>query len=92
MAITGDITKNSIVNRFKELVTDVANASIVRGTNNKPFTEMPDDRYGGTTAGDSINITGASITGDTITGFTIRSVLQTEAVFYTNTLYLVYNW
>ena len=84
MAITGDITKDSIVNRFKELVTDVANASIVRGTNNKPFTEMPDDRYGGTTAGDSINITGASITGDTITGFTIRSVLQTEAVFYTN--------
>jgi len=84
MAITGDITKNSIVNRFKELVTDVANASIVRGTNSKPFTEMPDARYGGTTAGDSINIGGDNISGDTITAFTIRDVLQTEAVKYTN--------
>ena len=84
MAITGDITKNSIVARFEDLVTDVANASIVRGTNSKPFTEMPDGNYGGTTAGDSINITGASITGDTITASTIRSVLQTEAAKYTN--------
>ena len=84
MAITGDITKQSIVDRFEDLVTDVANASIVRGTNSKPFTEMPNSRYGGTTSGDSINITGASITGDTITASTIRSVLQTEAAKYTN--------
>ena len=75
MAITGDITKNSIVGRFEDLVTDVANASIVRGTNSKPFTEMPDSRYGGTTSGDSINISGISISGDTITASTIRSVL-----------------
>ena len=84
MAITGDITKNSIVNRFEDLVTDVANASIVRGTNSKPFTEMPDSRYGGTTSGDSINISGSSISGDTITASTIRSVLETEAAKYTN--------
>ena len=84
MAITGDITKNSIVARFEDLVTDVANASIVRGTNSKPFTEMPDARYGGTTAGDSINITGASISGDTINATTIRTVLQAEAALYTN--------
>ena len=84
MAITGDITKNNIVARFKQMVTDVANASIVRGTNSKPFTEMPNNRYGGTTAGDSINITGASISGDIITASTIRSVLQTEAAKYTN--------
>ena len=84
MAITGDITKNNIVARFKQMVTDVANASIVRGTNSLPFTEMPSNRYGGTTAGDSINITGASISGDTITAATIRSVLETEAALYTN--------
>ena len=84
MAITGNITKASIVNRFEDLVTDVANSSIVWGTNNKPFTEMPNDRYGGTTSGDSINITGTSITGDTITASTIRTVLETEAALYTN--------
>ena len=84
MAITGDITKQSIVDRFKAYVTNTANAGIVRGTNSKPFTEMPNSRYGGTTSGDSINITGASITGDTITASTIRSVLQTEAAKYTN--------
>ena len=84
MAITGNITKQSIVDRFEDLVTDVANASIVWGTNNKPFTEMPNARYGGTTAGDSINITGTSITGDTITASTIRTLLETEAALYTN--------
>ena len=84
MAITGDITKQSIVDRFEDLVTDVANASIIRGTNSKPFTEMPDGNYGGTTAGDSINITGASISGDTINATTIRTVLQAEAALYTN--------
>ena len=84
MAITGDITKQSIVDRFKAYVTNTANAGIVRGTNSKPFTEMPNNRYGGTTAGDSINITGASISGDTITAATIRSVLETEAALYTN--------
>src|SRR6056300_2121198 len=84
MAITGNITKQSIVDRFEDLVTDVANASIVWGTNNKPFTEMPDGNYGGTTTGDSINITGTSITGDTITASTIRTLLETEAALYTN--------
>src|SRR6056300_1146561 len=84
MAITGNITKQSIVDRFEDLVTDVANASIVWGTDNKPFTEMPDGNYGGTTAGDSINITGTSITGDTITASTIRTLLETEAALYTN--------
>jgi len=84
MAIVGDITKTSIVDRFEDLVTDVANSSIVWGTNSKPFTEMPDNRYGGTTSGDSINITGTSITGDDITASTIRTVLETEAALYTN--------
>ena len=84
MAITGDITKQSIVDRFEDLVTDVANAGIVRGTNSKPFTEMPDSRYAGTTTGDSINITGASISGDKIDASRIRNVLETEAALYTN--------
>ena len=84
MAITGNITKQSIVDRFEDLVTDVANASIVYGTNNKPFTEMPAGNYAGTTSGDSINISGTSITGDDVTASTIRTVLETEAALYTN--------
>ena len=84
MAITGDITKNNIVARFKQLVHDVARASIVRGTNSKPFTEMPDGNYGGRTDASFISITGTSISGSTITASTIRSVLQTEAALYTN--------
>ena len=84
MAITGNITKASIVNRFEDLVTDVAKSSIVWGTNSKPFTEMPNDRYGGRTDASFISITGASISGDTITASTIRTVLETEAALYTN--------
>ena len=84
MAITGDITKNSIVARFKQLVTDVAGASIVRGTNSLPFTEMPSSRYGGRTDASFISISGSSISGDTITASTIRTVLETEANLYTN--------
>lgn len=84
MAITGNITKQSIIDRFEDLVTDIANYGITWGTNNKPFPEMPDASYGGTTAGVSINITDADITDTIITASTIRTVLETEAALYTN--------
>ena len=84
MAISDPVSKTGILNRFEDLVTDVANTGIVWGTNNKPFTEMPDGNYAGTTAGDSINITGANITDTIITASTIRTVLETEAALYTN--------
>jgi len=84
MAISDPISKQGIVDKFEDLVTDVANASIVWGTNNKPFAEMPDASYAGTTAGDTINITGADITGDIVTASTIKTVLETEAALYTN--------
>ena len=84
MAISDPVSKQGIVDKFEDLVTDVANASIVWGTNNKPFVEMPDASYGGTTAGDSINITGADITGTIITATTIKNILETEAALYTN--------
>ena len=84
MAISDPIDKAGIVNRFEDLVTDVANASIVWGTDSKPFAEMPDANYAGTTAGDSINITSTDISGTIITASTIRTVLETEAALYTN--------
>jgi len=84
MAISNPVSKQGIVDRFDDLVRDVANASISYGTNSKPFTEMPNNRYGGSTGGVNAGITAASITGDTITASTIRSVLETEAATYTN--------
>lgn len=84
MAIIDPVSKQGIVDRFKELVTDVANSSIVWGTNSKPFTEMPDANYGGQTGGQEIVATGSSITGTIITADTIRTILETEAALYTN--------
>ena len=45
MAISSPITGQGIVNRFEQLVTDVANTGIVWGISNKPFTEMPNSNY-----------------------------------------------
>lgn len=84
MAISDPISKSGIVNRFDDLVRDVANSGIQWGTNSKPFTEMPNNRYAGGTGGASSNISGSSITGDLVTASTIRSVLETEARKYTN--------
>jgi hypothetical protein len=84
MVISNPISKQGIVDKFEDLVTDVANTGIVWGTDSKPFAEMPDASYGGTTAGDSLNITGANISGTVITATTIKNVLETEAALYTN--------
>src|SRR5210317_169840 len=45
MAISNPITGQGIVNRFEQLVTDVANTGIVWGVSNLPFTEMPTSNY-----------------------------------------------
>ena len=84
MTISDPISKQGIVDKFEDLVTDVANANIVWGTDSLPFAEMPAGNYAGTIAGDSINITGADITGTLITATTIKTVLETEAALYTN--------
>lgn len=84
MAISDPISKQGIVDKFEDLVTDVANANIVYGTNNLPFAEMPGGNYAGTTAGDTINILGTDITGTLITAATIKTILETEAALYTN--------
>jgi len=45
MAISNPIDGQGIVNRFEQLVTDVANTGIIWGISNKPFTEMPNSNY-----------------------------------------------
>lgn len=86
VTLTNPVTPQNIVDRFKDLVTDVANTSIIWGTDNKPFSEMPDVNYAGTISGTTINVTGSNIaiTGDLITASTIKSVLETETALYTN--------
>ena len=61
-------------------MNDTANAGIVWGTNAKPFSEMPNDRFGGGTGGTGIGITGGNIAaaGDVITALTIYNVLRDE--------------
>lgn len=81
--LTNPITKQNIVDRFADFVSNHNNGQIVWGTNNKPFSQMPDSEFTGSTSGRSIGITGASITGDTIDSSTMISVLEGEAYEYT---------
>jgi hypothetical protein len=64
--LTNPIRKQNIVDRFADFVVSHNNTQVVWGTNNKPFTQMPDAVYGGTTTGRAIGITGTDITGSTI--------------------------
>jgi hypothetical protein len=84
--LNNPITPQNIVDRFKDFVTDTANSTIIWGTNSKPFTEMPDATFAGTTAGTTITATGSSIgsTGNTITASSIINALLTETALYTN--------
>jgi len=82
--LTNPVNKQNIIDRFADYVVADANASISWGTNNKPFSEMPNSYFGGTTSGRSIGINGGSIGGTVVTAATIRSVLETETYNYTN--------
>ena len=84
--LTNPITPQNIVDRFKDFVTDTANSTIIWGTNNKPFSQMPDATFAGTTDGTTITATGSSIgsTGNTITASNIVNALLTETALYTN--------
>jgi len=84
--LNNPITPQNIVDRFKDFVTDTANSTIIWGTDSKPFSQMPDATFVGTTAGTTITSTGSSIgsTGNTITASNIVNALLTETALYTN--------
>ena len=84
MALTNPVNKQNIVNRFADYVVASANGSIVWGTGAKPFTEMPDANFGGTTGGRTISVSAANIGDTRITAATVRSVLEAETATYTN--------
>ena len=81
--LTNPIRKQNLVDRFADFVANHNNNQIVWGTNSKPFSQMPNSEFTGTTAGRSIGITGASITGDTIDSSNMISALEGEAYQYT---------
>jgi len=96
MAIANPINAQRIVDRFKQLVTDVANSGIVWGTGalptypnptnpTVPITVVAADQFGGTTAGQAIATTGAGITpaNNRVTASNIVSALVAETNRYT---------
>ena len=84
--LNNPITSQNIVDRFADFVTTTANTGITWGTNNKPFSQMPDSYLGGTTDGSTVTATGDSIglTGDNITAANIVNALLAETALYTN--------
>ena len=81
--LTKPSRKQNLVDRFADFVAKHNHNQIVWGTNSKPFSQMPNSEFTGTTAGRSIGITGASITGDTIDSSNMISALEGEAYQYT---------
>ncbi len=82
--LTNPINAQNIVDRFADYVTATANAGITWGTNSKPFTEMPDATFGGTTSGRAISITGTNVSATPITASTIYNTLCAESQTYSN--------
>lgn len=81
--LTNPIEEQNIVNRFADYVVATANAGISWGTNNKPFSEMPDSYFGGTTSGTSIAISGSNIYNDPINATSIYNAFVSETNRYT---------
>jgi hypothetical protein len=82
--LTNPIRTQNIVDRFADYVTATSATGIVWGTNAKPFTEMPDSTFGGTTSGRAIGINGGSIGSGVITAANIYNTLVTETAAYTS--------
>lgn len=82
--LTSPVSPQNIVDRFADYVTATANTGISWGTNAKPFAEMADGEFGGSTGGRGITISGGNIAGNPITASTIYNVLVAETQTYSN--------
>ena len=83
--LTNPVKAQNIVDRFADYVVATANSGIVWGTNAKPFAEMPDANFGGTTGGKAVEITGANLVpaNTRITAANIYSYLVAETNSFT---------
>jgi hypothetical protein len=82
--LTSPVRTQNIVDRFADYVTATAASGISWGTNAKPFAEMPDSTFGGTTSGRSIGISGGNIGSGLITASNIYNTLVNETTQYTS--------
>lgn len=84
--LTNPVEEQNIVNRFADYVPPAANTGIVYHTGSVPFSEMATSYFGGTNAGRSLAITGASIktNGELIDASSIQDTLENETYQYTS--------
>lgn len=84
MSLIGNITPQSLVNRYADFVTATANANLVWNAANKPFSEFDGSYF--SSGNRAINITGADVdsAGNNITPNNIYNALLTETATYTN--------
>lgn len=78
VSLTNNVGRTNVRQRWEDYVASDARANVTWGTNNKPFLEMPDDRFGGSTASlpsVSANMSDNNIgsSGGTITASTLRT-------------------
>ena len=88
VSLTDPISRSNCVDRWEDYVGNAAtyNGTVVYGTNNKHFSEMPDDRYGGSSASlpssdfsmdvDDIGSSGGIIDADTVKNATTSAATE----------------
>lgn len=81
--LVNPISKQNIVDRFADYVSDYQNNQVVYGTDNLPFAQASTSTYGGTTAGRPLGITGASIPGVEIDSSNLIATLEGECYEFT---------
>lgn len=90
MSLTNPINSQNIVDHYESVVNAFANAGIVWGTNNLPFSQFPSGNFGGTTAGKSISPTDGlsgsylGLPGAPVTASPIYNMLVGETNRYTS--------
>jgi hypothetical protein len=84
--LNNPIAPQNMVDRYADFVTATANSGISWGTNAKPFGEMADSHFGGTTGGRGISVSGSAVgtAGNLVTATTIYNSLVAETATYTN--------
>ena len=89
VALTSPITAQNIVDRFEQLVTDVADTNIVWGTDSLPgHSAFTSADFGGVVEGMSlvlINATGTFTANETVTG-SLSGTVGTAVSYTSNTL------
>ena len=81
--LNNPVSATNLVDRFNDFVAATANRNIVWGTNSKPFPEMPNSTFGGTTSGmgnqtGNLGLTGQITADDMITKFSAATASYTR--------------